>query len=55
MPIEPLPQPKIGFGACVNVVGQIIYIAGGTEGEQKKPTNECYAYHINDNTWWKIA
>lgn len=49
--IEPLPKPKLGFAACVSTNGLGIFIAGGSEGESKRPTNECYYYDIMKNEW----
>lgn len=46
VPIKSLPKPKLGFAACVATNGLGIFIAGGFEGQSKKPTTECYYYDI---------
>ncbi len=54
MQLDSLPKAVISFGACVSTDGNTIFIAGGSEGEAKKPTNECYAYNISDNSWRRM-
>ncbi len=51
VPIAKLLSANIGFGACVSSDGTKIYIAGGTQGENKKTTNESYVYDIELDTW----
>lgn len=53
--LSPILTPRIGIAACVSIDGQQIFTVGGASGENKKSTNECEVYDIQEDTWTPLC
>jgi hypothetical protein len=49
-----MAHARVSFGACVSQDAKYIYIAGGAEGEAKKPTNYVERYNIDTDEWVEL-